>query len=305
MSEIPRTMVITGGTSGLGLAIVEKFLAKQYHIWILGRAQKRLDDTIKTLHRKHPEAVLHGIVVDLGDMSTVRQAVATLKDQLLVLDLLLCNAAIYSTNNSISSAFECDPVFQTNYLGHFLLVHLLLPLVPSHGQICFVGCGLVHSKEHWVRQSGIPWCGDSSFEQLWGGDHSVPMCYALSKYCLALFAHRLARWLQEQQFSSVHNPIAVWCFDPGLLVGTNLQLEMPWYRRWSMQWLGQMIDGVSTPIGAASVVVNLVKNVQEGEVSLDCAFFDQKGLSTINIREQGTIVEEVWYQSIALSSIDL
>ncbi len=305
MSDIPRTMVITGATSGLGLAIVEKFLAEQYHIWILGRKQKRLDDVIKKLHRKHPEAVLHGVIVDLEDVSAIRQAVATLKDQLLVLDLLLCNAAIYSTNKSISSDFECDPVFQTNYLGHFLLVHLLLPLVPSHGQIGFVTCGLVHSKEHWVRQSGIPWCGDVSFEQLWGGEHSVPMRYALSKYCLALFAHRLARWLQDQQFSSVYNPIAVWCFDSGLLVGTSLQLEMPWYRRWSMQLLDQMMDGVSTPIDAACVVVEMVNNAQEGEVSLDCTFFEQNGLSTIHFREQGSLIEQLWQRSVTLTHIDI
>jgi len=80
---------------------------------------------------------------------------------------------------------------------------------------------------------------------------------------------------------------------------------MPWYRRWSMQLLDQMMDGVSTPIDAAGVVVEHVDRLSESEMSLDCTFFDQNGLATINFREQGTVIEDLWDQSVALTHIDL
>ena len=305
MSDIPRTLVVTGGTSGLGLSVVQLFASRGYHVWILSRCQQKIDTVIKSIQQKHPTAVLHGLEMDLGEMSSVRQAVAKLKNQLSVIDVLLCNTAIYQDKTEGSLDMTIDPAFRVNYLGHFLLVHMVLSLIPSHGQICFVGCGLVQSEHHWIRQAGLPLCRDMNPYTLSNQDLSIPIRYGLSKYCLMLFAHRLAVWLQEEHFSSMYNPIAVWCIDPNLLRGTGLQLEMPLYRRLLVWWFGLWSDDVSTPMASALDILNIVEGLQTDEIPLECQFFDGNQKVKPVLMRGDDISKDVWKKSVEVLGLNL
>ena len=62
---------------------------------------------------------------DLSSLDSVRNFARLYDDTEERLDVLICNAGLgYTTNEMTTDGFH--PIIQSNYLGHFLLTHLLL-----------------------------------------------------------------------------------------------------------------------------------------------------------------------------------
>ena len=319
MSDIPRTLLITGGTSGLGLAVTRLFVSRGYQVWILSRCQKKIDDTIQSIQQKHPTAILHGLEVDLGDVSSVRQTVAQLKNQLSVIDVLLCNAGVLLDGSYQQTPDGVESTFAINHLGHFLLVHQLLPFVPSHGHIGVVNCGVPDLDNRLFRQLGFPVPVYTSAEQLAypskveqvGGLNLQSQRYMTSKLCTMIFANRLADWLQEQDLSSKYNPIFVWGVDPGIMVGTGLQKALPWYTRWWLRFVGYWTDGVRKPKESAQHIWDIVHRVQTDEPqvccpNLRCQHFDGvDSIEPLSLSGDLETQQDLWSFSARLTGLDV
>ena len=83
-----RTILITGGSAGIGLAFARKFLELGNEVIVTGRRQAVLDD----VKSRHPE--LHAIQGDVADPVQVAALAARVKDQFPKLDVLMNNAGI-------------------------------------------------------------------------------------------------------------------------------------------------------------------------------------------------------------------
>ena len=319
MSEIPRTLVVTGGTSGLGLSVVQLFASRGYHVWILSRSQQKIDTVIKSIQQKHPTAVLHGLEMDLGEMSSVRQAVAQLKNQLSVIDVLLCNTSMQLDDSYRQSTDGIESTFASNHLGHFLLVHQLLPFVPSHGHIGVVSGG-VHLPDHDLsRRLGFPIPVYTSAERLAhppkteqvGGVKMQSLRYTTSKLCNMIFANRLATWLQEEQISSKYNPIFVWGVDPGIMVETGLRTVLPWYTRVWLMVFGRWMDGVNSTKESAQYIWDIVHTLRRDETHLECPhlgcqYFEGTHPSeSSSVSHDTDIQQDLWSVSARLTGLDV
>jgi uncharacterized oxidoreductase len=83
-----NTILITGGSSGIGLALAERFLAAGNVVLVCGRRE----DALAEVRRKHP--ALHTVVADTGNASDRRALFAQAVAQFPKLNVLINNAGI-------------------------------------------------------------------------------------------------------------------------------------------------------------------------------------------------------------------
>lgn len=133
-----HTIIVTGGNSGLGYETAKNIAHARQNdtIIIASRNQKKA-----AAARQKMEAATgnHNIVIrplDLGSLQSVRDFARDFKNENFPpLYGLVCNAGLNPTNLSYTKeGFETT--FGVNYLGHFLLVNLLLSSVEEHGRLC-------------------------------------------------------------------------------------------------------------------------------------------------------------------------
>lgn len=121
------TVIITGASSGLGLATA-KCLAEggKWHVIMACRDFLKAEKAAKSVGMaKENYTIMH---LDLSSFESVRQFVDNFKRSGQPLDVLVCNAAVYQPTarepSFTAEGFELS--VGTNHLGHFLLSRLLL-----------------------------------------------------------------------------------------------------------------------------------------------------------------------------------
>ena len=117
-----ESIIVTGGASGLGRAIVERLVAEGARVGVLDRSPQRLDELRSALG----QAVLP-LVGDVRSLHDNQRAVRACVERFGKLDCAIGNAGIWDFNthlvdlpeSRIDAAF--DEVFQVNVKGYLLL----------------------------------------------------------------------------------------------------------------------------------------------------------------------------------------
>jgi NAD(P)-dependent dehydrogenase (short-subunit alcohol dehydrogenase family) len=123
--------LVTGVTSGIGEHAAAALARRGFEVVLAARNPDKLAATDSTLRASVPDAVLHPLVVDLADLSSVRRAAAEAAG-LGPLDVLVNNAGVMATpHRRTVDGFELQ--LGTNHLGHFALTGLLLPSLLASG----------------------------------------------------------------------------------------------------------------------------------------------------------------------------
>ena len=116
-----KTIAITGGTSGLGLATVNALASRGWNVVLLARNMS----SVSGIKADHPQAEIDFIRCDLADLSSVADAGVALSKYHEDIDVLMNNAGGYvDTFKKTGDGNELT--FQMNHLGHFLLTKLVL-----------------------------------------------------------------------------------------------------------------------------------------------------------------------------------
>ena len=89
-SERPGTAVVTGGTAGVGRAVVRELARRGWDVGVLARGQERLDDTVREVQALGRRA--HAVQVDVADAAAVDRAADEVEDALGPIDLWVNNA---------------------------------------------------------------------------------------------------------------------------------------------------------------------------------------------------------------------
>ncbi|WP_242516374.1 SDR family NAD(P)-dependent oxidoreductase [Sorangium cellulosum] len=118
-----KVAVITGGTSGIGLATASALARQGARVIVLSR-RPGSEGARKLSALKGPGEV-DVIACDLGRLASVRAAARQVADRCDVVHLLMNNAGIFLRERA-ESADGLEMTFQVNYLSHFLLSNLLL-----------------------------------------------------------------------------------------------------------------------------------------------------------------------------------
>ena len=86
--------MVTGGTRGIGLAIVKTYLDNGASVALCGSRKETVDKAIAELKAENPDSPVIGLWPDLSDPKEVEQAVATVKETFGRLDIMVNNAGV-------------------------------------------------------------------------------------------------------------------------------------------------------------------------------------------------------------------
>ena len=198
-----KIALVTGSTSGLGRAVALRLGAMDYFVVVHGRNRERGMQVVKEIE----DSGIGGArfyAADLGSFDQVRNFGETILNDFDRLDVLINNAGIGSSPaQRLLSEDGHELRFQVNHLSHFLLTHLLLPLLrdSSPARIVNVSSG---------AQQAIDF-DDVMLEKNFSGRRA----YAQSKLAQILFTIDLAEKLQ-------HENILVNTLHPATLMDTGM-----------------------------------------------------------------------------------
>ena len=119
-----KTVVITGGTSGIGFAIAEAFLKAGANVIITGRDQRRIDNAVSTLRKSIVKSNILGIVLN---NSNIKETTETLSSLLEInnIDILVNNAGINGGNLKRCSEEEYQSIMDTNLKGAVFISRII------------------------------------------------------------------------------------------------------------------------------------------------------------------------------------
>jgi NAD(P)-dependent dehydrogenase (short-subunit alcohol dehydrogenase family) len=129
-----KTAVITGGTSGIGLATAKLFVKEGAYVFITGRRQKELDAAVQAIGRN--VTGVQGDVARLADLDRLYEAVKT-KGRI---DVVFANAGVaeFAFLGKITEE-HFDKLFDTNVKGTLFTVQNALALMNDGGSIILNG----------------------------------------------------------------------------------------------------------------------------------------------------------------------
>jgi NAD(P)-dependent dehydrogenase (short-subunit alcohol dehydrogenase family) len=127
-----KVAVITGGTSGIGLATAKAFLGEGARVVVVGRDQEKVDRA-KDLLGGGAVAV-RADVSKLGDLDAL---FARVRDEFERVDVLFANAGIPGASLPIEkmTSEEFDAIFATNVRGTFFTVQKAIPLLGNGASV--------------------------------------------------------------------------------------------------------------------------------------------------------------------------
>ena len=136
-----KVALVTGGTSGIGLATAKRFVSEGAYVFITGRREAELAAAIKEVG--NDVTAIRGDVSNLGDLDRLYAQIKQDKGRL---DIVFANAgtAKYATVGEITEELY-DSIFDTNVKGLLFTVQKALPLLPDGASI-ILNASIVASK---------------------------------------------------------------------------------------------------------------------------------------------------------------
>ena len=127
-----KRAVISGGTSGIGLAVAKTLLADGAEVWLLARHER--PELMAKLQNAYADKV-HFIACNVAKVSDCKAAAAEIKKHGSI-DFLVNSAGIYSEQSvEMLTEAEFDEIFNVNIKGTVFLTQALLPHFAAAGAV--------------------------------------------------------------------------------------------------------------------------------------------------------------------------
>lgn len=152
-----KVTLITGATSGIGLACAEKFASHQHDLIITGRRKERLDKISKELKSKYGIQVLTA-TFDIRKREEVKKFVSEIPDDWKV-EILVNNAGLAAGLAPIQegSIDDWEQMIDTNIKGLLYITRAITPKMIELGKGHVINIGSIAGKE--VYPQGNVYCG--------------------------------------------------------------------------------------------------------------------------------------------------
>ncbi|KAF4335513.1 light induced alcohol dehydrogenase Bli-4 [Fusarium beomiforme] len=221
-----KVFMVTGGTNGVGLELVNMLYSKGGTIYLPARSATKAQKTIDFIKATHPESPgdLKTLHIDLNDLTSVATCASAFLAQETRLDVLWNNAGISAAPSDELTAQGYEPHMGINCLAPFLLTKLLLPVLKQTAssnpgpstRVIFTGSG--------VMDTMAPLGGITLAELTPGKQSKDPTRnYTISK---------TGNWFLAAEFDrrTRADGVLFICQNPGNL-STNIWDRVPWHLR--------------------------------------------------------------------------
>ena len=130
-----KVAVITGGTSGMGLATAKRFVAEGAYVYIMGRRRTELDAAVKAIGRH-----VTGVAGDIARLADLDGLYETVRAESGHVDVVFANAGVGEVAPLGAISVEhFDRIFGINVRGTLFTVQKALPLMRQSGSIILTG----------------------------------------------------------------------------------------------------------------------------------------------------------------------
>jgi NAD(P)-dependent dehydrogenase (short-subunit alcohol dehydrogenase family) len=181
-----KTVIITGGNSGIGKAAAVELAQAGARVIITARNERRGTAAVADIEAASGSSTVELSLFDLADLSSVRTGAADLLARCPRIDVLLNNAGLILTERTLS-ADGYESTFAINHLGPFLLTELLRQRLVDSAPSRIVN---VASTAHNFARRGMVF--DDLMAERSYGQMEV---YGRSKLANILFTNELAKRL--------------------------------------------------------------------------------------------------------------
>ena len=126
-----KIALVSGGSSGIGLATAQRFLKEGAYVYITGRRQAELDKAVKTIGGQ-----VKAVRADASSLTDLDKLFAQIKQEKGRLDIVFANAGggSFAPLGTITEE-HYNQIFDTNVKGVLFTVQGALPLIPDGGSI--------------------------------------------------------------------------------------------------------------------------------------------------------------------------
>lgn len=175
-----KTIIITGGTSGIGQELVNYFAQKDYQVIFTGRNTQKANQIMTN----NPNTNLHFFEVDFASLQDVAETALRIMSQFPKIDILINNAGVWEMEfKETQDGIETN--FAVNHLATMLFTLTLLPNINTErGRIINTSSG--------AHRRNILEFDDLEFRNK---SYDGVLTYSQSKLCNILFTKKLAHKL--------------------------------------------------------------------------------------------------------------
>jgi len=186
-----KICMVTGATSGIGLATAIELARKGATVIIVSRDPQRCQAAVLHIRQQTGSSTVETIPADLSSQFQIRQLAQAFQSRYSQLDVLVNNAGAFFLRRQ-ESADGVEMTFALNHLNYFLLTYLLLDRLKASAPARIVN---VASDSH--RGARI------NFNDLQGKrGYNGFQAYGQSKLANVLFTYELARRLEGAQVTA-------------------------------------------------------------------------------------------------------
>ncbi|ETS77787.1 hypothetical protein PFICI_09849 [Pestalotiopsis fici W106-1] len=288
MAPPDRTILITGGTSGLGYQAAVN-LARRYPNAILILASRKDNNSSSaTIKESTGNRNIRFLSLDLSDQRSIRVFVASLpKENLPPISILLLNAGLQFPDGIRYNNDGIEATFAVNHLGNALLFHLLVPLLADEARIVITGSA-THDP---AQKTGVPDANYTSAEELAHPKGDALKNQGIQRYATSKLCNMSWMYALHRRVSHLAKKWTVVGFDPGMMPGTGLAREggpvfkfvwhsilprmVPLIRRivpfsvWTVQESGENLAWVASEQSTTGVLYDGRKEIDPSDATSD------------------------------------
>lgn len=142
-----KVAIVTGGTRGIGFAIVKKYLQNGAKVVLFGSRKETVDKALDALRKEDPSWEVDGAYPDLSDTKAVADAVHAVHEKYGKIDILVNNAGISDSTPTVN----CDPehfdkVIGLNLNAVFRTIQPTVSIMKEQGGGCIISTSSMVSK---------------------------------------------------------------------------------------------------------------------------------------------------------------
>lgn len=248
-----KVVIVTGGTSGLGLETARNLASRGGHIYLAARGVKKGNEAVESIRQLTGNRNVEFMQLDLGSLKSVRLFSETFHTMEKRLDILINNAGLAANYNTTEDGFEVN--MGVNHLGHFLLTNLLLDLLKASAPSRIV---VVSSIASWI---GIIQRNNLNSEIYFPG---IVKAYSNSKLANVLFTRELSKRLEN-------TGVTVNSLDPGFSM-SDLGKNLDYIARVIFEFVQRLYARNSEYGSQTHVMLAIDPSVNEvsGKYFIDC-----------------------------------